>query len=161
MKKILVLLGFSFGLFFLEVFSFNLLGKYFLPNLLLLFILFSSLEMPPAETMGVALCSGLMKDSFSIHPVAINTISFFACAFLLLFVKKWIFHEASQLFRFLLVLIVCVVNFFIQFFICFATNPVHFGEALRYVLFPELLITLLMAPWVFKKFEKCVLKLFV
>lgn len=161
MKKMMIILLMAFLLFLLEFFLFNFLGKAFLPNLLLLLVTFTALEVGRYQALAAAVFAGFIKDSFTLSPVGTYMFSFVICAFLISRLQKYIFHEASVLTRLVVVLAVCLCNFFVQYLLHTRFMDIVWIQAIKHVLFPELIVTLLVAVPVFKQLHKCVLKSFV
>ncbi len=148
-------------LFFIEFFLFNVFGRNWMPNLLLILILFVGLEVGQYQAWGIALFGGFIEDSYSINPLGIHMVSFLVCAFIVLLLKRLIYHETSYFSCLLMMLIICVCNFVIQYLLRSMNCPINFTSALKYVMLPELIITLLVTTVLFKQIKKCALKLFV
>ncbi len=161
MKKIIIIVLLAAILFFVEFFWFNFIGKDFVPNLLLLLVVFIALNFGKYHALWAALVAGFIKDSFSIHPVEINMFSFLACALFISYMQKYIFHEFSWLTQVLIVCLVCLFNFIVQYALQFNVVNLSFLSAVRYVLLPEMVMTVLLSIPIFKQLKKCALKLSV
>jgi len=150
---------FSVFIFFLiEFFLFNLVGRVFMPNLLLLIIIFFVLFWGVRYGLLAAVWGGLLKDSFSIGTFGIYIFSFVFCAYMATILSKYIYRKGSEISRFLLVLAIAFVNVFVHYILRMMFSHVNFSQAIQFILVPEILTTLLVSIFIFEFLRKCVLK---
>lgn len=161
MRKSIFISLFVFTFFLLEFLLFNLIGKWFVPNLLLLLVIFFDLYFGIRYGILTAVLAGLLKDSFSTSMFGLYLFSFVLCAYLTNIIKRYIYFRGSTQRRLLLVLIISLINFFIQYCLHFVTVVFNVFEVFRFIFLPEVVITLLITPFIFDQLKKCASKLFV
>ena len=161
MRKAIIIIFFVFLFYLIEFVLFNLLGGWFKPNLLLILVMFFGLLLGIRYSIFTAVIAGLLKDSFSTNFVGIHLLSFVICAYMTTILKVYVYQIGSRFSRFLLVSIIVTINFVCQSLFYFMFSPVHFTEALQYVLMPDLITTLIVATITFEKLKICVSRLFV
>ncbi len=145
----------------MEFIIFNCFDERWMPNILMLIIIFVHLAMGRNTSLFAAIVAGLIKDSFSADMFGFNLYSFLICSYALTLIIKHVYRRGSPSSRLLVVFICVILNFFVQYFIYLANDAISFVDAFRFILVPELLLTLFLAPFIFKQLEKCVSKLFV
>lgn len=161
MKKMIFIFLSIIVFFMCEFFLYNLVGLWFVPNLLLLLVVFLAIYDDLRISIIAAVCGGLLIDSFGFGPISLNAVSFVACAFLTSALMKYIHHSGSRRSTLLIVLIVVIVNFLIHYAGMLTFSRIRLSEALRYVLLPEGLATMMVSLSIFKELKKCALKLSV
>lgn len=160
MQKSFIILLFALACFFIENILFQLFGIWFKPNLLLILIVFFNLFRGIRYGVLAALMGGFLLDSFSVRVPGLNTFSFVVCAYLASLLKIFIYQPGSQASRILLVFFVAVINLAIQYVLHVLTTPLDFSVAFARVIIPEILITTVMAAYVFERLKRCALRLF-
>jgi len=160
MRKTFFILSAIFIFFIIEFLFFNVIGKWFFPNILLLLIVFFNLLWGIRYRIITALVAGLIKDSFSVNPFGVYLFSFVICAYMTTFLKKTIYQVGSRSARLFLVCIICGINFIAQFFLHLVFGTVTTIASVHFILIPELLTTLLITPFVFNRLKICVLKFY-
>jgi len=160
MKKIISIIGLVFMFFLIEFLIFNLAGRSFMPNFMILFIIFVSLSLGIRYSIFTAVIAGVVKDSFGVGVFGIHSFSFIVCAYLTILFKKYVYHVTSFSSRLLLVFIIVVSNVVIQFFLKFMFGSVSVRDALRHVLLPEVVMTLIVANFTFERLKACASRLF-
>ena len=160
MRKIIVIVFFVFIFFFIEFLIFNVCGPNFVPNLLLLLVIFFNLYLGIRYSLLAAIFAGILKDSFSTNMFGIHLVTFIACAYMTTFFKKYIYHMGSTAPRVILIFLVVVLNIMMNYLLRLVFISMDATEVLRYILLPELLMTLLVATFTFNQLKKCVSKLF-
>jgi len=160
MRKVFFILTTIFIFFLIEFILFNFIGKWFLPNLMLLAIVFFNLLWGIRYGIFTAILAGLVRDSFSANPFGVHLFSFVVCAYMSAFFKKTIYHVGSRSARLLLIALICLINFVVQFFLHMAFGVVTPSENIYFILIPEFLTTLLVASFVFNRLKICVLKFY-
>jgi len=161
MRKIILISFFVYLLFVIEFFLFNLMGRSFVPDLLLLFVIFCSLSFGVRYSIYAALLGGLLLDSFSTSAFGINVFSFVLCAYLTALLKNYIYHGGSHFARFILIFVIVCINIIVQFFLHMMFGVLDIAATLQYVFLPQAASTLLVSSIVFYYFKKCASKLFV
>ncbi len=161
MRKIL-LIPFCVLLFFLaEFFLFNLVGRWLMPNLLLLVVIYFNLVFGIRFSIFTAILAGVLKDSFSADIFGFHVFSFVLCAYMTTILKKYLHYVASRRSRLLLVFFITVINIATHFCLHVMFGNVNAGEVFKFVFIPEVIATLVATSFVFIWLQKCVSKLFV
>ena len=158
MRRIGVIVALSFVFFLMEFFLFNLLGRWFKPNLLLLLVLFFNFYLGIRYSLITALIAGFLKDSFSLNTFGCHIFSFVLCAFLTTVTKKYLFHTSAQSLRILLAFFMSILNVLVLYILNSMFIPLDFDQVFKFVLIPEVLATTLVANATFWQLKKCVLK---
>ena len=96
MRKVLFSIVFSILFFFGEFLIFNLVGRYFIPNLLLLLVVFITLAFGIRHGILTGIVCGLLKDSFSGSIFGMNIFVFVLCAFSAVFLKRRVKLQGLQ-----------------------------------------------------------------
>ena len=161
MQRILIVLLLVIITFIAECLIFNFFGRIFLPNLSLILIMFINLSLGIRYSLLAAILSGAIKDSLGIGFFGTHMLSFVACAFVAVWLKKYIYLRGSNLSRLVLLASMVLTDFTVQFFLNLMSGEVPIVEAMRFVLIPELCATLLLANLCLTQLKKCVLKFFV
>ena len=147
--------------FLIEFFLFNFLGRWFLPNLLLLLIMFVNLYFGVRYSILAAFLAGFLKDSFSAQLPGFYLLPFLLCAYVTTLLKNWVYHMGSQFSRFILIMLVAVTHVVVTFIIYTIYNDVSLGDVMKYVFLPQVATTLLIANLTFKILKICVSKFYV
>ncbi len=161
MRKTVLILLLVFICFLLEFFIFNIAGSWFMPNFLLLLIIFLNLSWGIRYSLLSAVFAGLIKDGFSSSTFGIYTFSFVFCAYLTTVFSKFLYHKGSALSRMILVAIVTAINVLVHYVLQMMFVSVNIFQVIQHILIPEILTTLLVSTITFQYLRKCVLKLSV
>ena len=161
MRRILFISLFVLIFFLVEFFLFNLLGRWFLPNLLLLLIMFVNLYLGIRYSILAAFLAGFLKDSFSTQLPGFYLLPFLVCAYVTTLLKNWVYHRGSPFSRLILIMLVSITHVFTSFIIYTIYNDVSLGDVLKYVFVPQVGMTLLIAPVIFKILKICVSRFYV
>ena len=161
MKKIVVITSLVFFFFLIEFFLFNLIGRWFMPDMLLLLIIFFNLYLGIRYSIFAAVCAGLLKDSFFANIFGINLVSYVVCAYMLTILKRYIYHAGSKSSRLILVFFIVTLNAVLHYVLLIKFGAVDIVQSLKHVVFPEITTTVIIATTVFYQLKKCVLKLSV
>jgi rod shape-determining protein MreD len=145
--------------FLIEFILFNLGGRWFMPNLLLLLIIYFNLAFGIRYSIFTAVLSGLLKDSFSTDIFGLNIFSYVVCAYMTTFLKRYLHYVASRRSRLLLVLCVTVIDVIAHFCLQMMFGNVHGIQVFQYIFVPEVITTLMVTSFTFNQLRKCVLKL--
>jgi len=159
MRKIILIAITVYIFFLIEFFLFNLGGRWFMPNLLLLVIIYINLAFGIRYSIFAAVFAGIFKDSFGTGIFGSHIFSFVLCAYMTTILKKYLHYVASRRSRLLLVLCVTIIHIIGYFCLQFIVGKVNIVQVLIYVAIPEILTTLLVTSFTFAQLRKCVLKL--
>lgn len=161
MSKIpFVILG-AVACFILEYLLFNQFGKWFTPNLLLLFVIFINIFFGIRYSISAAIVSGILRDSFSTGVFGTYMLAYICSAFLTTTIRRYLFHTSPYILRVLLALVQSVIFVIIVFFIQVVNSdlmPRDFLDVMAFVLLPEVFITTLVSGIFFRNLKKCVLR---
>lgn len=158
MKKFLVVTLLVFGFFYIEYFLSGMFGKKYIPNLLLLLVIFINLTLGIRYSLVAAAWGGLIKDSFSIHFFGFHIFSFIFSAFMTTVLERYILQKGSRLSLFLLIMIICMINAVTQCALSMGFD--QFSQFLDEIFFPEIISTLIVTNFTFKQLRRCVLKFY-
>ena len=158
MRRIIVITFLAFIFYFIEFVLFNLLGRWFTPNLLITLIIFFNLYLGIRYSLLTAVMAGIVKDSFGIDFFGSNIFSFVICAYLTTLIKRYLYQIGSISSRVLLIFLITILNALIHAMLNSIFNLVDFREMIVNVLFPEVLATTLMANYVCARLKKIVVK---
>ncbi|MCK5259853.1 MAG: rod shape-determining protein MreD [Candidatus Omnitrophica bacterium] len=161
MRKIIFVPVCVFVLFLAEFFLFNMAGRWFMPNLLLLAIIYFNLAFGIRYSIFAAVLAGVLKDSFSTGMFGLNIFSFVLCSYMTTVLKRYLHYVASRRSRLLLVFFITVINISIHCVLQAISVKVDAGQVFKFVFVPEVLMTLIATSFVFTELKKCVSKLFV
>jgi len=142
----------AFVIFFVELILFNFFGRWFKPNLLLLFVIFMSLYLGIRYSIVTALFAGFIKDCFSVSLFGLNIFSFVACAYLTVFIRRYHFAAASSS-RIVTIFWISVANVLLHYIINVMFLSANFKEMFIFILCPEVLATLFVSGYFFKKLK--------
>jgi len=160
MRKVGLIFLFSFLFFLIEFFLFNILGRWFMPNLLLLMVIYFNWTFGIRYSIFAAVLAGILKDSFSASIFGINIFSFVLCAYMTTVLKKYFHQVTSRWSRTLLVISVVIIHILSNFFLQMMFGHVDVGQTFKFVFVPEMLTTLVVASFVFTQLRQCASKLF-
>jgi rod shape-determining protein MreD len=160
MRKIIFAILSVYVFFLIEFFLFNLAGRWFLPNLLLLMIIYFNFAFGIRYSIFAAILAGILKDSFSTEIFGFNIFAFVLCAYLTTVLKRYLHYIASRRSRLLLVFCVTIIHFFILLCLRVMFSRVDVLQSIHFVLVPEILTMLIITSFIFNQLRKCVLRLF-
>ena len=152
MRQILIIpiLCYLFQLF--EYCCFSLFGRWGDPHLMLLLVIFFYLYSGIRFSLWAALCAGIMKDCFSTMPFGTYIFSYMVCACLAVFIRKHWYERGSSLSKLMMVFLLTVVHALIMAFLFkMVFEDVQWLDVLRSVWIPEMLATMVVALFVFKR----------
>jgi len=159
MRKIILIALVVFLFFLMEFFLFNMGGRWFMPNLLLLVIIYFNLAFGIRYSIFAAVLAGVLKDSFAIGPFGVHISTFVLCAYMTTILKRYLHYVASRRSRLLLVFCVTVIHVIAHLGFQLFFGKVNVVQILPFVFIPEVLTTLLVTSFIFTQLRKCVLKL--
>ncbi len=138
----------------------GVLGGVFVPNFVLIVIVFLNLYRGRYYSLGAAFLGGFFLDSFSGSALGVNTFSLVMCAFLTTFLKKYLYQPGVNESRVLMVLLVAVANSLLQYFVNLGRGiNLDLGEAFQKAMGPEIILTALVASYTFERLKQCALRL--
>lgn len=162
MRKAIIIISFILIAFLTEFILFNSVGWWGVPNLLLLLIMFFDLYFGVRYGLLAAIFAGVIKDSFGVHLFGIHLSSFVVCVYMTTMLKRYIYHIGSFLSRYILILTISVLNVVVHYFLYqIFGNNIRPWHVFRFILIPEVVMTMVAAPVTFKYLKKCVSRLFV
>ena len=161
MRKIILVPACVLIFFLAEFFLFNMAGRWFMPNLLLLAIIYFNLAFGIRYSIFAAVLAGILKDSFSTGVFGLNIFSFVLCAYMTTVLKRYLHYVASRRSRLLLVFFITVINILAHFCLRAMFVKVDTAQIFKFVFIPEVLTTLIATSFIFTELKKCVSKLFV
>lgn len=161
MRKILLVPICVLVFFLAEFFLFNLAGRWFMPNLLLLAIIYFNLVFGIRYSIFTAVLAGILKDSFSTDIFGLYIFSFVLCAYMTTVLKRYLHYVASRRSRLLLVFSVTAINIAVHLCFHMMLGKIYAVQVLKFVFVPEILTTLVVTSFIFIQLQKCVSKLFV
>lgn len=160
MRKALLIAFFVFLFALIEFCIYNLLGRLFMPNLLLLLVIYCNLAFGIRYSIWAAVLAGLFKDSFGTGVFGQNMFVFIMCAYAATLLKRYLHYVASKQSRLLLVFFVIVVHVALHFCLNSMSRSINILHVIKFVFIPEVITTLIITSFVFTQLKKCVLKLF-
>lgn len=147
--------------FIIEFLLFHLMGRWATPDLELLLVMFFNLYFGIRYGLLTAVLAGILRDSFSMGVLGINVCSFVVAAYMTTILKQYIYHMGSRLSRYILILSIVAINTIVHYHLYrILVGNLYPGQVFRFVFFPEAVLTLLVAPFIFEQFKKCVSRLF-
>ncbi|MBF0122085.1 MAG: rod shape-determining protein MreD [Candidatus Omnitrophica bacterium] len=130
----------------------NLFGRWGDPHLLLLVVIFFNLYSGIRYSLWAALWAGIMKDCFSTLPFGANILTYIACAYLSTFIRYYAYERGSSLSKLWMVLCLVTVHTLVMGSVhVMIFNESHWFEVLGTIWLPQVVITLVVALYVFEK----------
>ena len=145
-------------LFFLEAVIVNVLGHWFKPNLLILFIVFVNLYFGVRQGLWAAAIAGLLKDSFAVGLFGAHVFAFILSSYLVILIKRYVFHMEALMLKLSLALSLSVLNILILYLIQVLFTELNFKDVLWVIALPEVVITTAVGPFCLKVFKQCALR---
>jgi len=105
--------------------------------------------------------SGFLLDSYSVDLFGLNTFSMIACAYLIVFLHKYIFRSGSRPAILCLTFLVLFFDVIIKSSVHVLSGTFHWQDIFRYVVIPQVGLTLLLSTFIFRGYRQCASKLFV
>ncbi len=150
MKRILVIVAIVFLAFVLEFFSYNCLGRWFKPELMLLVVVFFNLFLGIRYSLIAAVVAGLLKDSSAIVPPGMSVFVYVSAAYVTTYVRHLIYQPGSRFARATIAFLAVTSMFCVDFLMRTMWHDIHFTEALSFVFMPQALTTMIAATFVFE-----------
>ena len=160
MHKIIIVSIYVFVVFIIQNVLLNLFGQWFKPNILIILVVFFNLYRGIRYSLFAALLAGLLMDSMSVKVFGLHIFAYILCAYLTTFIKMYIYQPGSDASRILMVFLISLLYFVIQYLLNLMFVVIPFDQAFVFVLIPEVLTTTVMSLYFFEKFKQCASKLF-
>jgi rod shape-determining protein MreD len=160
MYLLCVILGLVFATFVVECVLVHVLSFWYIPNLLIILVVFFNLYRGTRYSLVAGILAGLFKDSFSAGPFGLYTFAFIIAVFFTTLMKMYIYQPGVMASRILLVFIVTIGYVTTYWIIQLMFTSLAFPSVFLYILVPEVGLTTLIAPVAFKKYRQCALRLF-
>ncbi|MDP8264393.1 MAG: rod shape-determining protein MreD [Candidatus Aceula lacicola] len=159
MKKLFVIIIFSFVLFLIEVAIFQIFGSWFKPSLLVLLVVYSNLKFGIRYGIATSLICGILSDSFGSGVFGAHVVSFISCSYVLIAVKKYFVEFDALSFKLVLAGIFSTLNIISIYFINSMFLKINFGDVFIFVFLPEVAATVAVSPFCVDYLRKCDSKL--
>ncbi len=130
------------------------------PNFLIIVIIFFNLFRGIRHSLLVAFMGGLMADSFGPHPFGLNLTAYLVCAYATTSLKMYIYETGSAGSRLLMVFVITVLYVMLQYILRMMYVQVGLWSAVQRVLIPQVLSTVIISDYLFRKLKQCALRLF-
>jgi len=160
MQKIFFIFGITLVCLAVQTVFGQVLGTWFVPNFLLLAVIFFNLYRGLRYSLAAAFIGGILLDAYSGASGGVNVFSLVMCAFVTGGLKKYIYQPGVDASRILMTIAVSTVNTLIQYFLMTARADIGFGEAFMTAILPEILWTTVAASFTFERFKQCASRLF-
>ncbi len=160
MRRTVVITFLAFTFYVLQFVFYNIFGHWFMPNLLLLLVLFFTLIKGIRIGILTAFISGMVVDSFHMDLFGLNIFSFLICGYLTVLVKRYVYHDGAFSVTFMAFLM-SIANIFIQFVVISLFRPLNFYQTVVNILVPETIATTVVAVITFSLLRQCVLRFYV
>ncbi len=160
MQKFILVTGITLLSFIIQTIFARVLGSWWTPNFVLIAVVFFNLSRGLRTSLAAAFFGGFLLDSFSGSILGVNIFSLVICAFLVSWLKMYIYQPGVAESRGLLVFVIAAGNSLIQYIVIASQVDVGLGEAMRSFIIPEILWTTLVASYTLERLKQCALKLF-
>ena len=158
MRRIITVLALTLIFFLAEYLLVTVFGKIFIPNLILLLIIFLDLSMGIRYALLAAFLGGGIRDAYSTQFFGFHILTLMLTAYVTTILTRIIYQKGSW--WSLLLLIFCINSILL---LCQGALSLYlnsFPGFIRNIYLPEILMTLLFAGFVFNYLRKCVLRLY-
>ncbi len=160
MRNVLFVIGLVLGVFILQFFLVNTIGRQWTPNFLLLLIVFITLVLGIRLGLTAALIGGFLLDSYSADQFGLNILAMILCSYLVVVIHRYLFHSGSRQAILFLTFLILVFDVLWKFFLHALVGYVDVKETFLYVFLPEVILTLLFASTFYRGLRQCVSRLF-
>lgn len=147
------------GIFILEYFLVNILGRLWTPNFSLLFIIFINLVFGVRYGLLTAFAMGMLWDSYSADHFGLNTLAMMASCYLVVLFHKYLSYSGSRQAVLFLTFLILLFDVLWKFFLHSLTGSIHWKEMFYYVFLPEIAVSLIAVPIFYRELRRCVSKL--
>jgi rod shape-determining protein MreD len=151
MKKLLIIILLSYLLFLSEFVLYNAFGPWGKPELLILLFVFFNLYLGVRYSIFAAFVCGLFKDSLGIAPFGTYLLIYVCGAYWTTFVSKNLYQPGSRFSRAMVAFFVVSFCFVLEALMHSMEHDVRLSEIIFYILFPQLITTMVTATFVFHR----------
>jgi rod shape-determining protein MreD len=160
MSKIFFIAGSVVLAFLVEFMMFNWFSTRWVPNLMIVLIVFFNLAFGIRYAIFAAVFGGLLQDAFGLQIFGINLLTLVVCAYLTTALKPYLYQSGSNSSRVAFVGVVLTADFLLRYLLSLKNGGPDFFPAFRYIFVPQMLLTLLITVGLFKQLRRCVLRYF-
>jgi rod shape-determining protein MreD len=150
MKRLAFIGLISYLAFALEFILYNFWGQWGKPELLILVVIFFNLYLGVRFGLIAAVFCGIFKDASGVAPFGTYVLVYIAGSYVAVFVRRYLYQPGSRFSRALVAFFVVIGCFIVQAVLTNMGHEVHLGELLVYLLFPQLITTMIAATYVFE-----------
>lgn len=161
MRRFVIITISVFVFFLIEFLLFNAVGEWLKPDLLLLLVIFFNLLLGVRYSVLAAVVGGLIRDSFGIQIFGLNICTYMACAYLATYIRKNHYQVGSRGARVLLTFYVSIFSVLIRLLLNITFGIAATQGVFFHVIFPEVILTVLIADFIYQNLRKCALRLSV
>jgi len=161
-NRLLTLTLLTFVFFLTELVCMNFFGRLFVPNLLILLVIFVDLHLGVRFGLFVAVLSGILKDSFGAEALGVNLSAFIFCVYITTLLRRYFFYDMEFGFlRILMAFLMSLLNVLVVYLLISLYRRFVFLEVISFIIVPQVVATTLVAAICFRILKRCVLKLSV
>ena len=156
MKRVAVIALVSYLAFVLEFLLFNFWGdwgRWLKPELLVLVVIFFNLYLGIRFSIVAAVFCGLFKDASGAAPFGTYILVYIVGAYVTTLVRRYLYEPGSRFSRAVVTFFVVIGCFIVQALLTNMDHEVHWGQLIFYLLFPQLLTTMIAATYVFAQLK--------
>ena len=153
MKRIVVIGLVSYLAFASEFLLYNFWGPWGKPELLILVVIFFNLYLGIRFSIIAAVFCGIFKDTSGIAPLGTYVWVYIAGSYVTTLVRRYLYQPGSKFSRAVVTFFVVAGCFAVQAILSNMNHEGRFSEQLLYLLFPQLLTTMIAATYVFAQLK--------
>ena len=148
-KRVAVILALAYLSFVCEFILYNVFGPWGKPELLILLFIFFNLYLGIRYSLVAAIAAGFLRDASSVSPFGTYLFVYVAGAYCTTVVNKYLYQPGSRFSRVMVALVVVLFCFTVELVLHMIEYDVRLTEVLTYVLWPQLVTTMVAATFVF------------
>lgn len=153
MKRLLTIFILTYIFFLVEFLLFDVFGRWGKPDLLLILIVFFNLYLGIRYGLICACFAGILKDAFSSEIFGTYIFLFMSCAFFAIIMRRNFYRPGSRLSRLVVTGGVVAVFVFAQAVLYAMNYDLDWKGVFGHVFFPEVVITMLSATFIFSRLK--------
>jgi len=158
MRKTILITFLIFIFFIIECMLFEVFGRLFTPDLLLLLVVFITLGFGVRYGLFAAILAGFMQDSFGTGIFGIHVFALILCVYLTPFIKKHLYYASRETTRIILVFLLVTLNVSVHLIGQLVFHAVDFPNVIQFIYVPQVITTLLVTAFTFEQLKVCVSK---
>ena len=151
MKRVAVIALLSYLAYALEFLLYNFWGPWGKPELLILVVIFFNLYLGIRFSIIAAVFCGIFKDASGVAPFGTYVLVYVAGAYVTTFVRRYWYQPGSRFSRGVVAFFVVLGCFIVQAILTSMNHEARVGIQWLYLLFPQVLTTMLAATYVFEQ----------